>query len=139
MSLATASASCGGFDLGTILAKKISRPASSLTAFADRAQRSIRIESTVAFTVSEEVLKAVISLGTCVPGTTNTANAAIAISKQETDALMLDQSTSTVYVAASLLHGIPGALRPQSLSTGGARLTCRPFGSALAAVCNRVH
>ena len=90
------------FDLGSILAKKISRPASSFTAFADRAQRAIRIESAVAFTVSEEVLKAVISLGTCVPGTTNSANAAIAISKQETDALMLDQSTSTVYVAASL-------------------------------------
>ena len=90
------------FDLGSILAKKISRPASSFTAFADRAQRAIRIESAVAFTVSEEVLKAVISLGTCVPGTTNSANATIAISKQETDALMLDQSTSTVYVAASL-------------------------------------
>ena len=32
-----------------------------------------------------------------------------------------------------------GAGGGQSLSTGGARLTCRPFGSALAAVCNRVH
>lgn len=32
-----------------------------------------------------------------------------------------------------------GAGGVQSLSTGGARLTSRPFGSALAAVCNRVH
>jgi hypothetical protein len=32
-----------------------------------------------------------------------------------------------------------GAGGGQSLSTGGARLTSRPFGSALAAVCNGVH
>ena len=67
-----------------------------------RPQRNVTFDGTAALSVSSSAIKALLALGTPVPGTINTLNATVEISTHEAASMMVGPETTRVFVSVSL-------------------------------------
>lgn len=67
-----------------------------------RTQRNVTFDGTAALSVSSSAIKALLALGTPVPGTNNALNAMVDITTQEAASMMVGPETNRVFVSVSL-------------------------------------
>ena len=85
-----------------LVAMKLKLPRTAVEVAAPRIQRNATFDGTVALSLSNSALKALLSLGNPVPGTTNEFNAVIDISALEAASVMVGPETNKIYAAVSL-------------------------------------
>ena len=89
-------------SVAALAAMKLKLPKTAVEVAAARIQRNTTFDSTVALSLSSSSLKALLTLGNPVPGTTNAFNAMIDISAKEAASVMVGPETNKIYIAVSL-------------------------------------
>ena len=84
------------------VAMKLKIPKTAVEMAPPRTQRNVMLDGTAALSVTNSAIKALLALGTPVPGTINTLNATVEISTHEAASMMVGPETTRVFVSVSL-------------------------------------